>query len=81
MTVDLKLSDKEAVLLHNALVCFQNHLDEIFEVKADRLPEKSTGFDKQDAYLIRHLGRRDVIAELIKLQIKDSGVDLMQADN
>ena len=81
MTVDLKLSDKEAVLLHNALVCFQKHLDEIFQVKIDRLPEKSTGFDEQDACLIRHLGRRDVIAELIKLQIKDSGIDLMQADN
>ena len=81
MTVDLKLSDKEAVLLHNALICFQNHLNEIFQVKADRLPEKSTGFDEQDAYLIRHLGRRDVIAELIKLRIKDSGVDLTQADN
>jgi len=81
MTVDLKLSDKEAILLHNALICFQNHLDEIFEVKTDRLPEKSTGFDEADAHLIRHLGRRSVIAESIRLQIKDSGIDLMQPDN
>ena len=80
MAIQLSLSRAQALALYDALTLHERHLQDLFELRTQKVPTESvTEFDMTDAHVLHDLGFKEAVIGALKVSLMDTGVDLTQS--